>query len=187
MFRIKRLLSFWNVWIYRDAAREDAAPVTHPFDDLDESPLTPASTALRRNSERAKRALRRVLRLAIQALLASALGLITGFVGAAFLFSMNAASSFFLASEIAAKGGAFRTFFMLPIAGLVIVFLYKAARLSVDAGTNQVVESFVSIRSVALARALIFSHFSDNANIRRFRRSRGRGNSARRMHRARRG
>jgi H+/Cl- antiporter ClcA len=70
---------------------------------------------------------------------------------------MNAASSFFLASEIAAKGGAFRTFFMLPIAGLVIVFLYKAARLSVDAGTNQVVESLVSDKKPSLWLApLIF-------------------------------
>ena len=151
------LTSRWNVRRCEEFLHEDDRPVVRPFDDFDESPLELAVDLWRRDASRLDRALRRVLRLCVQLLFAAFIGIATGLVGAAFLFSMNWAIEFFLASEKAAASGAFRTLTLLPVAGLAIVLIYKAARTSVDAGTNQVVESLVSDRKPSLWLApLIF-------------------------------
>lgn len=155
--RLCRIVSRWNAWLDEGGTREDARAVSRPFDDFDESPLELATDALRRDEERAGQATRRVLRLTAQLLFASLIGTATGLVGAAFLYSMNTASAFFLASEKTATSGEFRWLLALPFAGLVIVFLYRAAKLSIDAGTNQVIESLVSEKKPSLWLApLIF-------------------------------
>ena len=138
--------------------RENDRPVLRPFDDFDESPFELARDALRRDASRLEQATRRCLRLSVQLLLAVFLGTATGLVGASFLFSMNWAVEFFLTSEKGATLGGFRFLTALPFVGLAIVFIYKAARLSVDAGTNQVVESLVSDEKPSLWLApLIFA------------------------------
>lgn len=154
---ISWLTSRWSARRYEKLLHEDDRIVLRPFDDFDESPFELATDALRRDASRLGQAARRFLRLSVQLLLAVFLGTATGLVGACFLFSMNWASELFLASEKAATSGGFRILTALPFAGLAIVFLYKAARLSVDAGTNQVVESLVSEKKPSLWLApLIF-------------------------------
>ena len=147
-----------NARRFSDLLREDERPIFRSLDDFDESPLELAADLLRRDARRLDCASRRFLRLSVQLLLAAFLGMTTGLVGAAFLASMNWAIEFFLASEKAAESGSFRTLIFLPFAGLAIVFIYKAARQSIDAGTNQVVESLVSDQKPSLWLApLIFA------------------------------
>ncbi|MBR0224499.1 MAG: chloride channel protein [Thermoguttaceae bacterium] len=154
---LRRLTTLWSAWLNEGGVREDAQPVVRPFDDFDESPLELAADSLRRDADRTLFAIRRVLRLSVQMLLAATLGLVTGLFGGAFLYSMNMASAFFLSSEEASASGAFRMFLLAPFAGLFIVFLYKATRTSIDAGTNQVIESLVSEKKPSLWLApLIF-------------------------------
>lgn len=156
---ISRLSSLWNARRYKDFLHEDERPILRPFDDFDETPFELAVDSLRRDANRLERASQRVLRLVAQLLLAVFLGTITGLVGAAFLFSMNGAFELFFASEKGAGFGSFRMLTLLPIAGIAIVFVYKAARLSIDAGTNQVIESLVSDHrpSLWLAPLIFFS------------------------------
>ena len=156
--RVSRLTSRWNARRFNELLHEDERPIFRSLDDFDESPLELVGDLLRRDARRLDCASRRFLRLSVQLLFAAFLGLTTGLVGAAFLALMNWAIEFFLASEKAAEFGSFRALTLLPVAGLAIAFIYKAARQSIDAGTNQVVESLVSDRKPSLWLApLIFA------------------------------
>lgn len=101
-----------------------------------------ARASLRRDTERGRRAVRALVKLFKRVALATGIGLIAGALGASFLWSMQFACDFFLASErLGTSGTSPRALFLLPFAGLAIVFAYKRSGLSVDAGTDQVVES----------------------------------------------
>ena len=129
----------------------ESLPVDAPLKDR----LALFSSAAKR---RAHFLVSRLLRLFALLLLGAVVGAIAGLVGAAFLWGMNHASQLFLAAEdSAAESGAPRLLFALPLVGLAIVALYSFARTSIDAGTNQVVESLVSEKKPSLLLApLIF-------------------------------
>ena len=100
----------------------------------------------------------RLLRLFALLLLGAVVGAIAGLVGAAFLWGMNHATpNIHAPDDSAAASGAPRVLFSHPPDGLAIVALYSAARTSIDAGTNQVVEALVSEKQPSLLLApLIF-------------------------------
>ena len=73
--------------------------------------------------------------------------------------------------------------FLLPIGGLVIAGLYKLSGKK-DIGTNEILDAVRSPQGVPVLLApLIFVLNCYNAPLRRLRRTRGRGSSARRQHR----
>lgn len=157
MNKLTRLVSIWNAWSDASGAREDASPISRPFDDFDESALELVSDAVRRDSARLRRAGRRAARLGAQLLLASLVGVLAGLAGSAFLYGMNLGTNFFLHSESSALTGGFRSMLLLPLAGVFIVWIYRRTKLSVDAGTNMVIESLVSEKKPSLWLApLIF-------------------------------
>ena len=112
-----------------------------------------ARASLRRDTERGRRAVRALVKLFKRVALATGIGLIAGALGESFLWSMQFACDFFLASErLGTSGTSPRALFLLPFAGLAIVFAYKRSGLSVDAGTDQVVESLRSRVSLSRER-----------------------------------
>ncbi len=135
-----------SAWSDSESLSElDSGAISRPFDDVEDTPLKSALGTLRRNGARMKNAERYFFVLVRQLFFSAFIGIIAGLVGVAFQFAMRWASGFFLASEAAgASNGSFRALFLLPFGGLAIVALYKSTKLSVDAGTNQVVESLTA-------------------------------------------
>ena len=135
-----------SAWSDSESLSElDAGAISRPFDDVEDTPLKSALGTLRRNGARMKNAERYFFVLVRQLFFSAFIGILAGLVGVAFQFAMRWASGFFLASEAAgASNGSFRALFLLPFGGLAIVALYKSTKLSVDAGTNQVVESLTA-------------------------------------------
>ena len=129
----------------RSSGLEDALPPSSS--GRDKTPLERAREALRRDGESTRQVGRRLETLGRQALFATGVGLTAGVVGAAFQTSMNAASRFFAANY---AGGFPWPLLFLPAVGLAIVYLYNAARLSVDAGTDRVVASLTSEKKASL-------------------------------------
>lgn len=102
-------------------------------------------TELQKDARRARIARQRFVKFSLRIFLAAVVGCVSGVSGAAFLWSMRRACSFFLDSEIRFEiVGGFRALYLLPLTGLLIVFLYRRTGLSIDAGTDQVVESLSS-------------------------------------------
>lgn len=129
------------------------APTETPS-PLDETPFESALNALKKDGEQARRAGRYLVELAKQLILATAIGLTAGVVGTAFQAAMRFSSGFFADNY---RAGFPWALFLLPVIGPIIVFLYDLARLPIDAGTNQVVESLTSRKKASLWLApLIF-------------------------------
>ncbi len=132
----------------------DDFAVSRPFDEIVESPSKTALKALRNARRRLLQAGRYLVVLIKHLLLASIIGLIAGLVGVAFQYAIRLSSEFFLASEKAGiSSGSFRALFLLPFAGVAIVALYKASRLTIDVGTDQIVDSIEDGKKASLRLA----------------------------------
>lgn len=136
----------------------DDVAASRPFNELESTPKDVFKRTLEKLKERGTRSWRYLVVLIEQIVLASLIGLVAGVVGAAFQWSMRYAAAFFLAKGAAGvETGSLRPIFLLPVAGVAIVFLYRLARLSVDAGTNQIVDSLTGEKKASLWLApLIF-------------------------------
>ena len=144
----------------RDATEDRA------FDEVDFASPRALASALSREVAFARAARTHLLRLASRGAFALAIGFASGLLGAAFLFALREAQTFFLWSEVASsRGSAPRALFALPFVGLAIVWAYRRCGLSVDAGTNQVVESLHTSRraSLFLAPLIFFSTAATHA------------------------
>ena len=99
--------------------------------------------------ENAKETLRAVVRYALAAVCwlpaAALIGLLGGFVGAAFHHGIRLAAAFRSAHDW--------VIFLLPVGAIVIALLYRALRLPPDAGTNLVLEAVRSENKVPLLLA----------------------------------
>lgn len=101
-----------------------------------------ARLALRRDRARGRRAASYLIKHIKRAALALVVGGVSGCLGACFLCAMHYSSAFFLSNERASSFGLTpRALFLLPFVGLAIVYAYSRSGLSVDAGTDQVIES----------------------------------------------
>lgn len=129
----------------RSSGLEDAPPPSSS--KRDKTPLERTREALRRDGESTRRFGRLHWTLAKQTAFAVGVGLAAGVVGASFQAAMNAASDFFAAERAA---GVLGSLLLLPAVGLIIVALYNAAGLSVDAGTDRVVASLTSEKKASL-------------------------------------
>ncbi|MBQ9813455.1 MAG: chloride channel protein [Thermoguttaceae bacterium] len=144
---------FWNKISSGVAVKDewDDFAVSRPFDEIEESPAEAALDSLRRARQRARQAGRYLVVLLKQLFLATFIGIVAGVVGAAFQLAIRTSSEFFLANDAAGTGGgSFRVLFLLPFAGLAIVALYKACRLTVDAGTDQAIDSLTDEKKASL-------------------------------------
>ena len=82
-------------------------------------------------------------------LIAIVIGIILGFVGAAFYWCMNLATDF--------RTGHWWMIFFLPVCGLLIIWLYRIRHVNEDGGTNLVIESVCTKEKLPLQMApLIF-------------------------------
>lgn len=129
----------------RSSGLEDAPPPSSS--KRDKTLLERTREALRRDGESTRRFGRLHWTLAKQTAFAVGVGLAAGVVGASFQAAMNAASDFFAAERAA---GVLGPLLLLPAVGLIIVALYNAAGLSVDAGTDRVVASLTSEKKASL-------------------------------------
>lgn len=136
----------------------DDLAVSRPFDDLNLSPKEAAQGLAKRQGVRLLQAYRHAVVLVKHLFFSTLIGVVAGAAGVAFQFAMRWGSTFFLANEAASRAGkSVRALFFLPLGGLAIVFLYRLARLSIDAGTNQIVDSLTGEKKASLWLApLIF-------------------------------
>jgi len=129
-------------------------PIVRPPEDYGKPVGEVARGVLKRDALRAKRAFEYGVLLVRQSILACVVGVLTGVCGVAFQYATSQASLFFFRSE---SLGGVRPLYFLPFVGLAIVWLYRRAKLSVYAGTNEVVDALTSREKPSLLLApLIF-------------------------------
>jgi len=136
---VARIRLFWK----RSGLSEpdSGKPIVRPPEDYGKPTAEVALGVLKRDGLRAKRAFEYGVLLIRQSMLACVVGVLTGVCGVAFQFTTTQASRIFLWSE---SFGGVRALYFLPLVGLVIVWLYHRSKLSVYAGTNEVVEALTS-------------------------------------------
>ncbi len=130
-------------------------PIVRPLEDYGKPTSEVALGVLKRDGLRAKRAFEYGVLLIRQSILACVVGVLTGVCGVSFQYATSEASRFFLQCESSGRG--VRVLFFLPLIGLLIVWLYRRSKLSVYAGTNEVVEALISREKPSLLLApLVF-------------------------------
>ena len=141
-----------RIWEKFAAKRDWDESASEPsLEELDRTPAEVALDSLRRGRKLLGRGRLHLLALARQLFLSILVGVLSGALGTAFLYSMRFASDFFARCDaLGIEGRAIRPIFFLPFAGLLIVALYRLFRLTIDAGTNQVVEALTNEKKASL-------------------------------------
>ena len=148
------------LWMESGLGESDVGkPIIRPLEDNDRSTSEVASDVLKRDRLCAKRAFEYGALLIRQSILAGVVGVLAGLCGVLFRYATLEARPLFFQGE--SLFGGVRALFFLPLVGLLIVWLYRLLKLSVYAGTNDVVESLNSCKkpsfSILLAPLVFLS------------------------------